>query len=86
MTSKKYMQLIRSFGCIICERPAEVHHCRSMAGMGQKNSDFLTIPLCPEHHRTGPDAVHNNTRNERELLSRTIEKVVTHLNNQRIPF
>ena len=31
----------------------EIHHIRAGAGAGRKNSDDLTIPLCPEHHRLG---------------------------------
>jgi hypothetical protein len=29
-----------------------------MRGMGQKASDREAIPLCSEHHRTGPDSHH----------------------------
>lgn len=44
-------------GCILCrhlgfgETPAEIHHLRHGMGAGQRNSNLMTIPLCPEHHR-----------------------------------
>jgi len=48
-------------GCILCRflglgnTPAEIHHLRHGVGAGQRNSNLMTIPLCPEHHqgRTG---------------------------------
>ena len=42
-------------GCIICRRPAEVHHLRLGAGMSQRGKQV--IPRCPEHHRTGGHGV-----------------------------
>ena len=49
--------------CFLCGRwcNTEVHHL--LFGMGlRKLSDqyHLTVDLCPECHRTGPRAVHNN--------------------------
>lgn len=44
-------------GCILCrflgygDTPAEIHHLRHGMGAGQRNSNLMTIPLCPEHHR-----------------------------------
>jgi len=45
-------------GCIICQMPAEIHHMRSGAGLGQRGKGLL--PLCPKHHRTGNygEAIH----------------------------
>jgi len=37
-------------GCVICRRPAELHHLPKL-GMGLKGEKM--IPLCPEHHRLG---------------------------------
>jgi len=42
---------IRELGCIVCKRPADIHHCLITAGC-RKNHD-LVIPLCPNHHRHG---------------------------------
>ena len=46
---------VADLGCIICRRPAEIHHLRAGMGMGQRSADV--IPLCPEHHRTGGHGV-----------------------------
>ena len=50
---------IAALGCIICHKPAELHHLRDGAGMGQRGKEV--IPLCPYHHRQGPfgEAIHN---------------------------
>ena len=55
--NKAYMNRVAELGCLLCGRPAELHHLR--AGMGQRGKDV--IPLCPHHHRHGPfgDATHN---------------------------
>lgn len=54
--SARHMAAVANLGCCICRRildhgyvPAEVHHCFDTA----TRSDWLTIPLCPEHHRGG---------------------------------
>jgi hypothetical protein len=83
--SKKYMSRVAELGCSLCQvigygpTPAEVHHLREGVGMAQRNSDFLTIPLCPEHHR-GSSGVHgdrsalkNARQDEMSLLAWTIE-------------
>lgn len=81
------MGRVAGLGCILCrhlelgETPAEVHHIRDGAGAGRKNSDFLAVPLCPEHHR-GSSGLHGlgtkgfATRyglSELDLLAMTIE-------------
>jgi hypothetical protein len=51
--AKRHMQRVSELGCVICEKcglgnsPAEVHHI----GDTVERNDFLTIPLCPTHHR-----------------------------------
>ncbi len=50
---KAHMGKVADLGCIICGRPAELHHPRQGAGMGQRASSYDVIPLCPDHHRTG---------------------------------
>jgi hypothetical protein len=50
-----HMDRVASLGCVLCHEighgysPAEVHHIFDTAA----RSDFLTIPLCLEHHRGG---------------------------------
>lgn len=51
----------------------EEHHV--LFGSGQRDiseANGLKVDLCVEHHRTGPEAVHNN-RKMRELLCRTFQ-------------
>ena len=76
MTNSERIHLdkVARLGCIVCRRlglgvtPAQVHHIRTGQGMGQRASDYETIPLCPHHH-TGPAGVHGMGRKawEREF-------------------
>ena len=56
---KKHLSAVADLGCIVCYKqgnggtPAEIHHIRSGQGMGQRNSHYNVIPLCPIHHRFG---------------------------------
>lgn len=55
-TIKQYMSEVAEIGCVMCHQqghgytPAVLHHPRDAAGGAQKASDWLVIPLCPEHH------------------------------------
>ncbi len=82
MTNKERRHLARiaDYGCIICQRPCEIHHIRHGMGMAQKNNHYNAIGLCPEHHRIGNYgvAIHagikefeKNFGTELELLERT---------------
>jgi hypothetical protein len=88
--SKRHMGKVAELGCIICWRlgygksPAEVHHLKEECGASQRQSDFLTVPLCPEHHRGGT-GLHGLGRkafertyrlSELDLLALTIEELV----------
>ncbi len=88
MTTKaesKYMGRVAELGCVVCRMlgygptPAQVHHIRDGQGMAQRAQNFLTIPLCPEHH-TGKSGIHGDKSamrllkvDELDLLSKTIE-------------
>lgn len=89
MTKKesKYLDRVSRLGCILCrhldlgETPAEIHHPREDQGMSERASNWLAIPLCPEHHR-GQSGVHGlGTRgferryklSELDLLALTLE-------------
>lgn len=80
------MASIAELGCVICRMPCEIHHLRSGMGMGQRNSHFNTIGLCPRHHRTGgygvalhagQKAFHANFGTEEELLSKVQHQLST---------
>jgi hypothetical protein len=79
------MERVASVGCILCHHigfgytPAEVHHVFDTAA----RSDFLTVGLCPEHHR-GPTGFHGLGQRaferqykltEAGLLALTLEKL-----------
>ena len=51
-----WLNRVAELGCIICRRPAEIHHIGN-GTLGKRASNFETIPLCPEHHRTGGHGV-----------------------------
>ena len=64
---KRRMAEVAKLPCIICgERPVEVHHVIHDRHSQKRASDMETIPLCPPHHRTGPDAIHNGKEAWRE--------------------
>jgi len=50
---KEYQARVRALGCIICERPASIHHIRDGMGKSQKNGEMEVLPLCPYHHQNG---------------------------------
>ncbi len=62
----KYRAFIRSLGCIVC-RDTVPHNAQSSRtevahigerGLGQKCSDYETVPLCAGHHRIRHDSHH----------------------------
>jgi hypothetical protein len=69
-----YLDWIRGLPCLICYADVvkmfgvEALTCNSAVtteaahvgrrGLGQKCADLETVPLCMEHHRTGPEAHH----------------------------
>lgn len=84
------MGRVAEIGCVLCQHlgygstPANVHHIREGAGMGQRSPHYLTVPLCPEHHQ-GASGIHGlgvkgfYTRyklDELDLLSMTIDRLM----------
>ena len=60
---RERLATISNMPCYACfqdgrETNAEVHHIRTQTGLGLRPSHFATIPLCPQHHRTGKVSVH----------------------------
>lgn len=59
----RHMGRVARVPCVICARmglgdtPAQVHHLKYGSGASDRQSDFLTIAVCPEHH-TGPSGIH----------------------------
>lgn len=56
-SDKQHLDRLARIGCIACRlqgtpgTPAEIHHPRDRAGMGQRAPHTDAIPLCPAHHR-----------------------------------
>ena len=62
-SESRHMGRVAALGCVVCrnlgfgETPAQVHHIREGVGAAQRAPNWLTIPLCPEHH-TGQSGYH----------------------------
>lgn len=83
--ASEHMDRVAGLGCVLCYLighgyvPCEVHHI----GDTSDRSDFLTIGLCPEHHRggTGFHGLGEREFNRRyktsetKLLATTIERL-----------
>jgi len=54
---REYLSRVAAMGCVICRRPAEIHHLLTTKAMGKKASHYDVIPLCPDHHRNGGHGV-----------------------------
>lgn len=83
MAEAAHMGRVAALGCLLCGAPAEVHHLREGQGMSQRASNWLTVPLCPEHHR-GASGLHGlgergferrHRLGELDLLAQTIERL-----------
>jgi hypothetical protein len=62
-----YLAMVRQCPCLKCtlEPAGEAAHVRlnsaahgKRGALGKKPGDRWTVPLCPEHHREGKDALH----------------------------
>lgn len=79
--AKSYLDRVADLGCLICGQPAQLHHVREGQGGAQRAQDWLTVPLCREHH-TGPEGIHSRRTfylrhrlDEMDLLAMTIERL-----------
>ena len=58
---RRHMAWVAEQGCIVCRRPAQVHHITEM-GHGRITKDnFLVVGLCLDHH-TGQHGIHSLSR------------------------
>jgi hypothetical protein len=81
-SGKRHMGRVAQLPCAVCgATPVEVHHIREGQGMAQRASDFLTIPLCVEHHR-GKTGIHGDRSawklarlDEIKALGQTLERL-----------
>lgn len=75
--AERHKQCVRELGCLVCGSPALAHHIREE----RIRDDFLTIPLCYEHHQ-GDFSIHMAKRefeniygSELNLLAETIKRL-----------
>jgi len=52
-------EILSELGCLICKRPAQIHHIKDQTGAGMKSDDSCTIALCMDHH-TGQNGYHHS--------------------------
>jgi len=64
-----HMMWVKTCECHVCGRfgPSEAHHVFHDRYGTRRASDWLTIPLCPQCHREGRDAIHKTKRTWRDL-------------------
>lgn len=55
---KRHLARVAAVPCLVCGAAAEVHHVVSDGYQRLSRDHKRVTPLCPDHHRTGPDAVH----------------------------
>ena len=55
---KAHMDRVASIGCLICRRPAAIHHARMPFSHGKKRDNMCVIPLCPAHHQHDAVSAH----------------------------
>ena len=63
---KAHMAATASLGCLVCRRPAEIHHARNRTG--KKRDHMKVLPLCPAHHRHDAVSVHGMYPDKFRLL------------------
>jgi Recombination enhancement, RecA-dependent nuclease len=62
---RRHLARIAAVPCVMCtylglgDTPAQVHHPRDGVGSGQRQSHWLGISLCPNHHQNAPDGLHH---------------------------
>ena len=74
--NQAYLNFIRSKPCIVCGAKAEAHHIRRSywgAGTSMKPHDYVTIPLCSDHHK--PESENHFVRIECQIIDYLMEYV-----------
>lgn len=81
--AQRYMARVKELPCAVCGAPgpSDAHHIRMGFGKGEKASDFLTVPLCKEHHQ-GKTGIHGDRSawrlrkmDEHDALAYTIRRL-----------
>jgi len=53
-----HLARVAGMGCLVCGRPAVVHHVRERGHGLEARDDRYVVPLCPHHHNMGGDSFH----------------------------
>ena len=78
---REHLSKVASLGCLVCQRPANVHHIRPVGlGMGMRSGHYQTIPLCRNHHQ-GQFSIHN-CKKEFEAMYGTEQLILHQVNKQ----
>ena len=48
---KAHMDRVARMGCLVCGKPAELHHSMSAPGKIRRRDHRFVVPLCEVHHR-----------------------------------
>lgn len=48
---REHMARVAFMGCLVCHKPATVHHVTSDGYKRITRSNWLVVPLCPVHHQ-----------------------------------
>lgn len=79
MSARDHMARVKQLPCVLClevygqhVEGCDAHHIREGQGMGGRADDYLTIPLCKEHHQ-GATGIHGLGRRAFERVHRTTE-------------
>lgn len=68
IAERHHMDRVASLGCFLCDHlgygatPAQLHHLREGAGMAQRQSNWLVVPICPTHHTDSQDGLHGQRK------------------------
>lgn len=54
---KRHLDRMAQYGCLVCGKPANLHHIMHMDGKDCRRDDRYIAPLCKEHHQ-GKYGVH----------------------------
>lgn len=71
-SEKRHMDRVQALGCIVCRdclgifgTPALIHHLRT--GMEKRRAPHTwTLPICPTHHQSSGEGVHDMGREQFE--------------------
>lgn len=53
----RFLELVAGLGCLICGKPASVHHIMHAPGKLKRRDHRFVAPLCLDHHQ-GDEGVH----------------------------